>query len=464
MWSGCVRRRLVALLVVVLSVGAPTAAWGSGELVVQGGPDDTTTLGHTYDLRSEDGAVVSASVGAERDAIEAQASAGGTDFRMELAPPFGQPLQVGTTYDHAIQYGDEVHPVLRITRNSIWGCQSTLVAGSFTVEQLDVRPDGTLVAIRISFRQQCSLAPSTWLSGTLTWRGEWTPPAPSDATYLWLHSEFASWVAGDADYLFVPPSSPLRSDVADDHVEVWAYDAIHAGDLDYRIDWRVQAPSGESLQVGRTYTGVQRWPFEQPGHAGMWITSDHRGCNVVLAQFTVDDLVRTPEGGIARIAVSYTFWCEAWEPPVVGAVRLTLHELPAPPAPPPAPPPPSVPPPSPAPPSPAPPNSLPPEPPPATPTALLRAPANLRRPALVGTARVGRTLTCRVGTWQRASAGLTVSWMSGSRTLPGHAVRRRLQRSLAGRHVRCVVTARNAAGSTRVSSGSRLVRLPAPPA
>jgi hypothetical protein len=96
----------------------------------------------------------------------------------------------------------------------------------------------------------------------------------------------------------------------------------------------VQAPAGERLEAGRTYADVQRWPFQQPGHAGMSIENDHRGCNEVLGRFTVDELERALDGGIARIVVSYTEWCEIWAPPVVGVVRLTLGPLPPPPTPP----------------------------------------------------------------------------------------------------------------------------------
>jgi hypothetical protein len=45
-------------------------------------------------------------------------------------------------------------------------------------------------------------------------------------------------------------------------------------------------PPGERLQVG-TYENVQRAPFQQPGHAGMNLSGDGRGCNQVEARFTV---------------------------------------------------------------------------------------------------------------------------------------------------------------------------------
>jgi hypothetical protein len=87
-------------------------------------------------------------------------------------------------------------------------------------------------------------------------------------------------------------------------------------------------------------------------------------------------------------------------------------------------------------------------------------PVSKAKPKLRGTARVGRTITCTSGTWLGAPAPkLTYRWRIGTKVSSRYRTSRlKLARSMRGRKVACVVTARNAAGSVTARSAAVTVR------
>jgi hypothetical protein len=82
-------------------------------------------------------------------------------------------------------------------------------------------------------------------------------------------------------------------------------------------------------------------------------------------------------------------------------------------------------------------------------------PRSVRPPKVV---RSGRTLTCRRGTWTRATR-FAYAWRVDGRARAGATKRTlRVTAALEGRSVRCVVTARNAAGRVAKASAPLRVR------
>ena len=69
------------------------------------------------------------------------------------------------------------------------------------------------------------------------------------------------------------------------------------------------APPSETLHTG-LYTGLQRAPFRQSGHAGMDIYGDGRGCNEVGGRFDVKDFHVGGNGIPDRLWISYEQHCE----------------------------------------------------------------------------------------------------------------------------------------------------------
>ena len=92
--------------------------------------------------------------------------------------------------------------------------------------------------------------------------------------------------------------------------------------------------------------------------------------------------------------------------------------------------------------------------------ATPKAPRNVRPPTLRGTPIVGRTLTCRPGSW--AGTGPIVfsyRWLRGTKVLAGVIGNsRRLGRADAGRSVSCRVWAGNANGATAATSKAVQIR------
>jgi hypothetical protein len=93
-------------------------------------------------------------------------------------------------------------------------------------------------------------------------------------------------------------------------------------------------------------------------------------------------------------------------------------------------------------------------------TLLPQPPNNTRRPALVGRPRVGKTLTCKRGSWSGTPPlRFGHRWLRSGRPIPGAATpRRRLTRRDAGALVACRVRAANDAGSTEATSRAARVR------
>jgi subtilisin family serine protease len=116
--------------------------------------------------------------------------------------------------------------------------------------------------------------------------------------------------------------------------------------------------------------------------------------------------------------------------------------------------------PAPAPP-PAPPPASPPSPPAVAPSSPAKAPANMKRPRLLGRARVGRRLRIVAGLWTPAPRRFAYQWLrcrrngTRCRTIRGaRGVTYRLRAVDRGRRLRGVVLAANTAGTTRAMTGT----------
>jgi hypothetical protein len=92
--------------------------------------------------------------------------------------------------------------------------------------------------------------------------------------------------------------------------------------------------------------------------------------------------------------------------------------------------------------------------------ATPNAPRNVRQPTLRGTPVVGRTLTCRAGSWTGTGPIVfSYRWLRGTKVLAGVTGNsRRLGRADAGRNVACRVWAGNADGATAATSKAVQIR------
>lgn len=92
------------------------------------------------------------------------------------------------------------------------------------------------------------------------------------------------------------------------------------------------------------------------------------------------------------------------------------------------------------------------------PVARIAAPSATKKPRIAGSARVGRTLTVRRGSWL-AGPTFKYRWLRGGKPIKG-ATRKtyRLHSADRGKRISCRVTATNATGSTSIRTASLRVR------
>jgi hypothetical protein len=126
------------------------------------------------------------------------------------------------------------------------------------------------------------------------------------------------YVAGGSQFLFDTPGTISLSGNAGS-VTVRTPDLAGPGS-GYTIQFA--APTGGQLTVGE-YDDAQRFPFESPGHPGIDVSGDGRGCNQDFGRFIVKDIHLDANGNIDRFWALYEQHCESLSAaPLFGEVRL----------------------------------------------------------------------------------------------------------------------------------------------
>jgi hypothetical protein len=89
----------------------------------------------------------------------------------------------------------------------------------------------------------------------------------------------------------------------------------------------VEAPNGQQLTVGATYTAT-RYPFNGAG-AGFDLSGDGRGCNELTAFVTITEASFGDNGYVERFGASFEQHCENGDSAARGEVHITNPEPPA---------------------------------------------------------------------------------------------------------------------------------------
>jgi hypothetical protein len=66
---------------------------------------------------------------------------------------------------------------------------------------------------------------------------------------------------------------------------------------------------GTNLLVGKTYNNAERAPFAPAGDPGLEINYDHRGCNTLTGNFTINQLTFA-NGGVDLLSASFNQSCD----------------------------------------------------------------------------------------------------------------------------------------------------------
>jgi len=81
----------------------------------------------------------------------------------------------------------------------------------------------------------------------------------------------------------------------------------------------------DSSQLGmplmtQVYLKAERWPFESPGHPGLDVSGDGRGCNTVTGSFQIEDLTVTGSS-LTSFTATFEHHCEGGSAAVRGCVH-----------------------------------------------------------------------------------------------------------------------------------------------
>jgi len=137
---------------------------------------------------------------------------------------------------------------------------------------------------------------------------------PNSGTFLYLNSQPGDYIGGGIEQLYTAPGSSIYASLpmTGSHFSAWAQ------------GWSVDlaTPDGQPLQVG-SYTDAERYPFQSPGHPGLSVTGEGRGCNTDFGQFDVSDIQYAPTGELLVFDATFEQHCEnPVSPALFGRIRI----------------------------------------------------------------------------------------------------------------------------------------------
>jgi len=121
--------------------------------------------------------------------------------------------------------------------------------------------------------------------------------------------------------------SPVAADsTGDGLVDIVQFNSSGIGRLFFLLFFDTNKIPGNL--VPGFYPDAQRSPFAQPGHPGLWLAWDHRGCNTIAGSYTISEAVFAPSGP-QRFSAQFEQRCEVSGPPLHGTFQFA--EVPEPP-------------------------------------------------------------------------------------------------------------------------------------
>ena len=139
--------------------------------------------------------------------------------------------------------------------------------------------------------------------------------APTAITAVILDGEAGDYVSQGQTRSFVDPSQIF---VMDTTTTSWLRLSIQ-GPSFWSID--VRAPDGSTLVPG-AYENAERASFASPGHPGLDVNGDGRGCNMITGRFTVHEATWGPDGKPTLFSATLEQHCEGWAPALFVEIRI----------------------------------------------------------------------------------------------------------------------------------------------
>lgn len=147
-------------------------------------------------------------------------------------------------------------------------------------------------------------------------------PSPN---FVQLQSDPGDYIGGGQTYNYTQASAILTVTANGGHLSVSI-----SGDQQWSGDF--QSPSAlTQLQPG-TYSGLQRYPFNDPATGGLSWYGEGRGCNMLTGSFTVDS-VTYANGNLTTIDLRFEQHCEGGTPALHGTIHWRSDDHTVPPGP-----------------------------------------------------------------------------------------------------------------------------------
>jgi hypothetical protein len=142
---------------------------------------------------------------------------------------------------------------------------------------------------------------------------------PSAGTFLYFNSQPGDYIGGGVEQLYTAADTSFNASLQPGggyfHASVIQGPYTHWWYVD------IAAAPGEPLQIG-SYTGAERASFRSPGHPGLDISGDGRGCNTLSGQFDVNDLQFAPTGELLVFDATFEQHCEGGPAALFGRIRI----------------------------------------------------------------------------------------------------------------------------------------------
>ncbi|MEU3662553.1 hypothetical protein AB0E77_22855 [Streptomyces sp. NPDC032940] len=91
----------------------------------------------------------------------------------------------------------------------------------------------------------------------------------------------------------------------------------------------MEAPYGQKLTSGTTYTNASSWPDAQPEDPKLELSSTDRSCDTGTGSFTISHIAYGPYGYISEVDATFERYCSGSTLPVRGELHARMAEPPA---------------------------------------------------------------------------------------------------------------------------------------
>lgn len=147
-----------------------------------------------------------------------------------------------------------------------------------------------------------------------------TVPTPvTQHTSISLVSDSGDYIGIGGNYNYTPANANITVNASNGLISVSV-----AGNQDWSGTFKL--PTGvNTFQTGNQYTGLARYPFNDPAKGGLSWYGEGRGCNTLTGSFTVDGATYA-NGSLDSIIMHFEQHCEGGLAALRGQIQWTSHD------------------------------------------------------------------------------------------------------------------------------------------